>query len=236
MKRIYLFTLFVFLLQISFAQKGTKKDTKEKTETVNKKDTKEKTKTVDKEDTKEKTETVDKKETKKSLLSSKKLFVEAYKLNPFKAPDSVRNVFETFKILDKRTLNNAQIEIIKTLLNNDSSFLPDDVVKYCAFFPKMGLSFIDKKKRDTLNVVMAFGCDKIRFYKEHDYFVRQSDPASEQFYNFYKNVFESVAYNTIIVKEEEDKKETEETETEDNIKKISNDEALKKKVARSNQY
>lgn len=207
MKGIYLFILSVFLLQISFAQKETKTDD---IPDAKKKELTDKKKKSDKK--------------KGSLLKSENLFAKAYKLSPFKAPDSVKR-FETFEILKLDTLNKAQIKNIKTLLNDKKSFLPDSIVKYCAFFPKMGITFIDSVKHDTLNVALSFSCDKIRFYKKDSYVVRQSDPAAEKFYRFYKSVFEGVAYTSTIIDDDLDDKQVKDT-----AKKITKNTEVKKET------
>ncbi len=110
-----------------------------------------------------------------------------YEIESYVSQGLRSQTLEGFKILRSAELTEQQTEKIIATLADTSTYFFTTFVKQCLFLPKFGIELANAK--DTLNVIVSFKCDMIRFYNNGKFVTVNTNPASGQLLQLYQNSF-----------------------------------------------
>ena len=89
--------------------------------------------------------------------------ITAFQINSFLAEKGEKNVLEEFQILQASTLEKAQATDVKNLLLDEGNYFFTNKKKQCFFLPQVGFQVANAE--DTMNIVVSFDCNMIRFHQ-----------------------------------------------------------------------
>ena len=95
-------------------------------------------------------------------------------------------VLENFTVLSSRTLGVEQVQALREILNDSSAYNHTRALKQCFFLPSMGLQVTDEI--GSMNILLSFSCDLIRFYESGAYSQFHLNPQDQRLETFFKEL------------------------------------------------
>ncbi|GAB5551354.1 MAG: hypothetical protein Sapg2KO_09450 [Saprospiraceae bacterium] len=135
-------------------------------------------------------------EGKSITLLQKAETARVYHIAPFKEEAQfVDEQFAGYPILQGPIeLYNEELQQVKQLLSDTSSYVFSEELKMCLFTPNLGIEF-SHKKGTSLEVLLSLDCNKTKIFRDGlEIFYGDIDPARAELLNLFYPIFKNEPY------------------------------------------